>query len=236
VPAKAAGQQKGELFIMSKLKGSGNVNPQLLGALVTVNEKYNTTHAVYNAMVGSTEWALATGVHQPAADLLKAADDMFANQSEISNLLQQLAAKRLTEAVLVQTWSAQVKSCQAAVRTYCAGSKVKCKALGWAPGAHNVRPPAIAPFDLLPRRSRASGTATLVWTCDGYRHPYQVQYCTDTANTATYSAPRTVGGRRFQLAGQTPGAILHFRALTLDPKLPTGQTEWSPWLAVTVTA
>jgi hypothetical protein len=54
------------------------------------------------------------------------------------------------------------------------------------------------------------------------------------ANAATYSPPHTVSRRRFQLAGQTPGAILHFRALVLDPKLALGQSDWPAWVAAVV--
>jgi hypothetical protein len=41
---------------------------------------------------------------------------------------------------------------------------------------------------------------------------------------------------KFELAGQTPGATIHFRVLALDPSLPTGQTEYTPWVPVMVSS
>jgi hypothetical protein len=221
---------------MGKIKKPGSVIPDLTGPTATIDEKNSTWTAVYAAMQASPEWALATDVHQPAADLNKAVTDLYVNHTALAGLVAQVETKRTNEGVLLQLFEDQLAVTQSAMRKYCAGSKVVCQALGWTPRGRKVRPGAIVPIDLKGVRSKLVGTATLVWTCDGYRHEYQVQYCTDIASVATYSAPRTVSRRRFQIAGQTPGAILHMRVLTLDSKLPAGQTDWSPWAAVTVSA
>ena len=221
---------------MPKVQAPPAVNPVLTGPTGKISEKDNTVHVMYTAMTASQEWSLATGVHQPAADLLQTTEDLVTNRKELDDLLQKVAAKRLAELLLLQLWSTRLQLCQGAVKSYCSGSAAKCQALAWGPGGRTVRPPATVPTDLKAVRSEVSGTATFTWKGDGYEHDYQVQYCTDIANQATYSQARTVSKRRFQLPGQTPGAILHLRVLTLDAKLPTGQTEWSPWLAVTVSA
>jgi hypothetical protein len=39
---------------------------------------------------------------------------------------------------------------------------------------------------------------------------------------------------RFALPGQTVGATLHVRALALDPALPNGQSDYTPWVATIV--
>jgi len=41
---------------------------------------------------------------------------------------------------------------------------------------------------------------------------------------------------RFTLSGEALGAALSFRVLALDPSLPNGQSDYTPWLAVTVGA
>ena len=55
-------------------------------------------------------------------------------------------------------------------------------------------------------------------------------------NPATIVGPIVVGTTVFKLPGQTPGAIVYVRVLTIDPKLPTGQSEYTPWVAVMVGA
>ena len=77
--------------------------------------------------------------------------------------------------------------------------------------------------------------ATVLWDPgDGYRHTYQVQWCTNTADAATYATPMAWNRKVFKLAGQATGATLWFRVRTLDPKLPAGQTDWTAWVPITV--
>lgn len=221
---------------MAKIVKPGSVTPDLTGPTGTIEEKNTTWTAVYAAMQASAEWAQATDVHQPAADLSAVLAKLFTNHTELGDLLAKVETKRTNEGTFLQLFEDQLAVTQSAVRKYCSGSKAKCQALGWTPRGRKARPAAPVPFDLKGVRSKTGGTATLVWKCDGYRHDYQVQYCTDIASQATYSQARTVSRRRFQIAGQTPGATLHMRVLTLDAKLPTGQTDWSSWVAVTVSA
>jgi hypothetical protein len=62
-----------------------------------------------------------------------------------------------------------------------------------------------------------------------------VQHATDPANPSTYSTPQSSSKASFVLHGLPPTTTVHFRVLALDPRLPTGQTDFCGWLAVMVT-
>ena len=192
-----------------------------------------TTH--YNAMVASSEWATAsTTLDKPASAWLKTANDIDSGSQKLEDLLKKVEAQRSALATLVQLWSAQTATCLGTVKEYCAGSKTKCKNLGFAYAGRVVRPAAPVPSNLLGKRNKKAGIAEAMWKCDGRRHQYQVQHATNPADSATYSGHITVSKRTFQLPGQTSGATVYVRVQVLDPKLPDGHSDWTPWAAITV--
>jgi hypothetical protein len=211
-----------------------NATPVLTGPTENTEDKVSATQTHYNAMKASTDWTAATDVQTAANDWLAVATNLSTNEQAIADLMKQLAAKRVAEVTLLVQWATQKDVCLAAVRKFCAGSSAKVQGFGYAVAGRTPRPPAPVPSNLLGKRVKVAGTAWLTWTGDAYRRQYQAQWATDSTNPATFSAPRTVGGRSFKLPGQTSGATLHFRVLALDPRLPTGQTDWSPWAAVVV--
>jgi hypothetical protein len=201
----------------------------------TPEEMVSATQTHYDAMTKSAEWATAkTTLQAPADDWLKAAQDLDAASTDLNNLLKQVEIKRGLLNTLSVTWMTQKGVCLAGVKKYCAGSKDTCKNLGFGVAGRNLRPPATLPTNVHGKRVKTAGVLSVEWTCDGRHHEYQVQYATNPADPSTYSSPATVSKRRFQLAGQTPGAALQVRVMVLDPKLHDGHSDWTAWVPVTV--
>ncbi len=199
------------------------------------DEMVVATQTHYNAMIASPEWATASAtLDKPASAWLKTATDIDTGKQALDDLLKKVDAQRVALDALTQLWSAQTAICLGGVKEYCAGSKTKCKSLGFVTAERVSRPPATLPTNVQGKRNKIAGVAELAWTCDGRRHEYQVQHATNPADASTYSAAVTVSKRSFMLPGQTSGAILHFRVLVLDPKLPDGHSDWTAWTPVTV--
>jgi hypothetical protein len=218
---------------MSSKKKIDHATP-VAGPSTTNAEKVTTTQTHFNAMKASPDWANAPEVQKAAADWLVAANNLAQNDQDLQDLLKQVAAKRSAELLLLLTWTTQKEVCLAAVKKYCGGSSSKVQGFGYGVAGRTPHPPAVTPFNLLTKRAKVAGVATVLWTVDAHRHQYQVQWATDPTNAATYSPLHTVSRRRFQLTGQTTGAVLHFRVLVLDPKLPLGQSDWSAWVTAVV--
>jgi hypothetical protein len=220
---------------MSKNRGVDHAVPMVTGPTSTDVERVSITRTHVGAMQKSPEWAKALDVQKTAGDWSTAADNLEANAKKVADLKKALAAALAEELVLRRRWTAAGHVCVSAVETYCDGSVDTAKSLGFDVHAKVVRPAAGVPQELMGKRGKVAGVATATWNPgDKRRHTFQVQHCTDTANQATYSAPLAVTRKTFKLAGQAPGATIYFRVRTLDPKLPEGQTDWTPWVAITV--
>jgi hypothetical protein len=219
---------------MSNSKSVNYATPVVTEVTTTTAEKVAATTTQYNAMKASPDWAAATDVQKAAGVWLQASTDLAANTVTVEALVKQLAAARAQEQILLRRWSAAHRGCISAVNTFCDGSKDKIQGFGFGVFARTARIPAGIPTQVEGKKSKVQGLAVVAWVSDGRRHEYQVQHCTNTADPTTFSAPVTVSKRTFKLAGQVQGATLHFRVLTLEPKLATGQTDWSAWVPVIV--
>jgi hypothetical protein len=80
------------------------------------------------------------------------------------------------------------------------------------------------------------GEASVTWDIAPGRRGYMVQWATNPADATTYATPVAVSKTTFKLAGQTPGAVIHIRVLTIDPKLPSGQSPYTDWVSAIVGA
>lgn len=219
---------------MSNGKAQGTAVPLLVGAHRSAAEMVQCGTNHYNALSGSSEWTDAA-LHGPAADWKQSTDDLAANHQKLEDLRKQIAVVLGQEVVLMRKWSSTAHACQGAVGTHCAGNADKVKACGFANVKRSARPPASTPSNLKAKNTKQEGQVGVEWDSDGYRHDYQVQWATNPADTATYSALNLVSQRKFVLSGQTYGAMLHFRVRALDAKLQNGTTDWTPWVAVLVT-
>jgi hypothetical protein len=211
-----------------------HAQPVVTEAHRTPDEMAQCTYTHYNALAASSEWA-DTALHQPADDWKATADDLKANHQKLEDLLKQVAAARAQEEVLMRRWVNKAQACVTAVSTHCDGNADKVKNCGFGVGKRTKRPPAEMPTNVQPKKSKGHGAAGVTWQSDGRRHDYQVQWAQNPADPATYAQPAVVSKRKFELTGQTIGVVLNFRVRVIDAKIPAGYTDWTAWLAVTVT-
>lgn len=208
--------------------------PVLTEAHATAAEMVSCTNTHYNAMKASPEWALAPDIQAPANAWLKTATSLDAGEQQIGDLMKQLAVARTAQHVLVRQWATQGRLCLSAVDNHCDGDKDKVRGLGYGVVSRAPRPAASTPTNLERKATKLRGLAIVTWVSDKFRHDYQVQWATNTADATTYATPATTSKRTFKLAGQVSGTTLYFRVLVIDPKLPAGHTDWTAWLQVTV--
>ena len=207
------------------------VPPEAMG---TKKTKVAGARKLIGAMQGSPEWPAAPNVQTTTAAWAKATDDWEANDEELAVAKQKVAAIEAREPVLERRWHAKKRACSGAVTDHGDGSKDKVHALGWAVLNHDPLAPAEVPQNLRDKHSKVHGTATAGWDTNHGKFQFQVQHATNPADAATLSEPMTTGKSTFKLPGQVRGATIHFRVLTLDPKLPTGKTDWTLWVPVVV--
>jgi hypothetical protein len=137
---------------------------------------------------------------------------------------------------VLRRWEVRRRGVLNAVNATCDGSKDMVQGFGLGVVGRTPSPPAVVPEGLRGKRSKAVGTATAVWTTRRGHRGFLVQYTTNPANPDAFSAPIASAKAKFELTGQTPGATIYFRVLALDPSLPTGQTDYTSWVAVTVSS
>jgi hypothetical protein len=96
------------------------------------------------------------------------------------------------------------------------------------------------PLETVPENLRGirgePGTATAKWKTHSGNRGFMLQHAAEVANAATHSTPAYVSAGSFVLDGQTPGATIFFRVAACDPRLPGGQTAYTPWVPVMVSA
>ncbi len=212
----------------------GRATPVLTEPHETAAEMVSCTTTHVNAMKVSTEWALPPDVQAPANAWMATATALGAGEQHIDDLLKQVSVARTAQQVLMRQWATQGRVCLGAVDAHCDGDKDKVASLGYKSPGRTPRPAASTPTNLERRATKLRGLAIVTWVSDRYRHDYQVQWATNTADPTTYSVPAVTSKRTFKLAGQVSGAVLYFRVLVIDAKLPTGHTDWTAWLQVTV--
>jgi hypothetical protein len=204
----------------------------------TATEKYNCGHNHVAVMKNSPSWATATDVQKAGGDWDAASTNLEASTSLIADLQAQLDKARANQAIMIRRWAVMKRACLDAVTAYCDGSRDLVLAFGLGVLTHEVFPPAGVPLNLRHKHSKVHGVASATWDPASPKHVllHMVQYAADPANPATYSAPIPVSRTTFKLAAQTPGAMVHVRVATIDPKLPTGQSDYTAWVPVMVGA
>jgi hypothetical protein len=184
----------------------------------------------------SPDWATATDV-QTATTAWETENTRLDEQNQlVAELENKLKTARSNQRALMRRWDVRKRGLLSAVDAACNGSKDKVQAFGFGVQQRTALPLAEVPEGLRGRRSKRVGTATAVWNAPRGHQGFIVQYATDLTNPATYSPLIMVSRGKFEVTGQTPGSKVYFRVLALEPSLPTGQTEFTPWVEVMVSA
>jgi hypothetical protein len=200
----------------------------------TVEEKIAAGRTHVNALEDSEEWQNAPKVQKAAKGWKKATEDLATQHQRVADLEKLLDIERAHEFALARDWGWSALSTTTAVTDHCVGYPAKILIMGMKQRTYTPREPYGTPENFEARRGKV-GTATVAWeTHRGDHRKYEVQYAENPDDETTYAEPCLVSVGKFVLAGRTPGETLYFRVRGLDPKLPTGYTAWTAWLAVLV--
>jgi hypothetical protein len=210
--------------------------PILTEGSETPTDKVSAAIVHITAIKSSPEWATAPEVQTATAAWETVNTKLDENNTLIADLESQLKKARTSQLAEVRRWEVRKRGLLTAVNAVCDGSKDRVNAFGLGVQQRTSQPQAGVPEGLRARRSKTVGKATAVWNSRPGHYGFMVQYATNPADAATYSPPIVVSRAKFELARQVPGSKVYVRVLALDPSLPTGQTEFTSWVAVTVTA
>jgi hypothetical protein len=199
-------------------------------------EKVAAAHIHIAALKNSPDWAASTEVQAATAAWSTETDNLAACNATIADLETKLATARTNQLALLRRWDVRRRGVLNAVNATCDGSKDMVQGFGLGVLGRTPPPLAVVPAGLRGKRSKTVGTATAAWNTQRGNHGFLVQYTTNPANPEAFSAPIASSKGKFELTGQTPGATIYFRVLALDPSLPTGQTDYTSWVAVTVSS
>jgi hypothetical protein len=184
--------------------------------------------AVVRAPVVGMEGNGAGGVVVQRAEAIGAA----LAQEKIAPAETALQTLRNNEPVLVRRSDTKKRAFFSAVNVYCDGSADKITGLNCQVMSRASLPPSGVPEGLHDARPTTRGVAEAAWKRN--RRSFLVQTCTNPADAATFAEPVYVSKAKYRLTGQTPGAVLHIRVLTLDAKLLNGKSDWTPWVPINV--
>jgi hypothetical protein len=215
-----------------KTKAVDRAVPLLTEPSQTSTEKVSSAIVHIASLKNSPDWAAATEVHTAAATWLTENESLDASNKTLADLENKLTKARSHHRAVLRRWDVRKRGVLNAVNATCDGSKDMVQGFGLGVLQRTPMPQATVPEGLRGKRSKTVGTATAVWTTRRGNRGFLVQYATDPANPATFSAPIASSRGKFELTGQLPGATLYVRVLALDPSLPTGQTEYTSWVAV----
>lgn len=219
---------------MSRPKKADRATAVPTERLVTRKEKIDGGRAQIGAIQKSADYPQAADVKAKTEDWGAVIDGWEANGKQIAALELQLDAHKANEPVFARRWDTKKRAVFSAITDYADGSIDKVHGFGCGVLGHEPLPPASVPQNLRDKHSKVHGTAAAEWDTMYGKYGFLVQHAADPANAATYAEPVVSSKSTFKLAGQVRGATIYFRVLTLDPKLPGGKTDWTPWVPVVV--
>ena len=208
--------------------------PTLRKPKTTDVEKVQATRSTTQGMQSSASWAAATDVQGAVKIWNTNADDLEANAKEIAKLKDQLKTAEAKQRTLRRDWQASTGQVLSTVKVFCAGSADLVKGFNIDVLTHTVMGALGAPENLAVSPGMQPGDVVAAWAKGNARHGFVVQYATDVANTATYSAQMPCTKRKFTATGLPSGTVVHFRVAAIDPTVKTGVSPFSTWVAGTV--
>lgn len=162
--------------------------------------------------------------------------NLAAANQKVTKAETDLAQARTDQATTARRWKGRASGCIVAVTAFADGSKDIVTGFGMGVAARVESPLETMPVGLHGVRGKTVATATAQWKTHVGNHGYMVQHASNTADPTTYSPPMHASAGKFVLTGQTPGATVYFRVAACDARLPGHQTDYTAWVAVTVSA
>ncbi|MFT3767403.1 MAG: hypothetical protein QM820_18275 [Minicystis sp.] len=202
--------------------------------LVTRQEKIEGGRAQIGAIQKGADYGQATDVKAKTDEWSAVIDGWENNGRQIAALTLQLDALKANEPVFARRWDTKRRAVFSAVTDYADGSIDKVHGFGCAVLGHEPLPPAGVPTNLRDKHSKVHGAAIAEWDTMNGNLGFMVQHAADPSSPATYAEPVVTSKSTFKLPGQVRGATIYFRVLALDPKVPGGKTDWTPWVPVVV--
>jgi hypothetical protein len=218
---------------MSKKK-SDYAAATMPGPTSTPVEMVTTGNAAITAVSGSPALASAPEVQTALGLFATENANLEANNKKKEALRQELSQTEAEGVTIVRRWGLRRQGLLHAVNTFADGSKEKVQSLNLGTIQRSKLPPAGVPANLKQAHSKKPTTVVVTWSKTKGADGYMVQYASNPADPATYAAPVMCTRARFALLGQTLGATIHVRVRALDPELPDGQSDYTPWLAAIV--
>jgi hypothetical protein len=149
----------------------------------------------------------------------------------IASLEKQIGVARTNQLANLRRWALQRQAVLSAINVFCDGSKDTMLTFGVEVATATIHHPASIPVGITARKGKVSRQVAWQWLLTPKnRYGFMVQHATNVADATTYSQPMSCSKRSFKLLLQTPGTAISLRVMGLDPSLPTGQTDWSPWV------
>jgi len=200
----------------------------------TTVDKVSLTRSLTTSMQSSSHWAAAAELQSSVTSWNQAANALEANAALIAHLHDQLVQAQLTQRVNLQNWAAGAKHVFSNVDILAGGDVDTLQSLGFSPVVRGapVAPPV--PDHITSALGKLPGQAVVKWDPGvKVRHGFVVQHGTDVASAAA-TVPVVSTKRRYVITGASSASVVQFRVAAIDSSSPTGQTAWSPWVAVTV--
>jgi hypothetical protein len=185
-------------------------------------------------MQSSPDWSASPALQAVVKTWSAAATSIDAQAKVAAGLRAQLKNTLATLASLRVDWQVAKTQVTSTATSVCAGSPDRVKALNLDVIVYARLGALAVPGGLSASPGTASGQVDLVWTRGDATHGWLVQYATDPATPASFSAAIPSTKRRTTLSGLPHGATLSFRVAAIDPASATGMTSWSAWVPATV--
>jgi hypothetical protein len=157
------------------------------------------------------------------------------NKSKAAGKLQ-LDTALANEGPLVRRWGTSKRAVLSAIEVAADGSAEIVQSFNVAVEKRQPKPAATVPANLRPMKVHKSNAASVRWDPTLGAKGYMLQHATNPSDATTYSPQIHVSESKYHFGGQTAGATIYFRVLALDASLPTGQTAFTAWVPVIVSA
>jgi hypothetical protein len=219
-----------------KKKGTSPIDkasPTIRKPKATDVEKVQCTRSTTQGMQASPSWAAATDVQGAVKVWNTCADDIEANAKVIATLKDQLSTAEAKQRSLRRNWQAATSQVLSTVNVFCGGSADMVKTFNVDVRAHTVLGAQAAVEDVTVSTGTQIGEVVASWPRGTGRRGFVVQWATDPANAATYSAQTPCTKTKYTLGGSPSGSIVHLHVAAVDPTSKSGIGPWSAWAAGT---
>jgi hypothetical protein len=140
------------------------------------------------------------------------------------------------EGPLVRRWGISKRAVISAIEVVGDGSAEVVQSFNVAVEQRQAHPEASVPANLRAMKVHKTNVASVRWDPSPGATGYMLQHATSPSDATTYAPLIYVKDSKYHYGGQVPGTTIYFRVLALDASLPTGQTTFSAWVGVIVSA